>query len=98
MNSPYTQTHERYRSQSASCDDYRQNDYSHRYNQQMVMNQTGYGYPPREIYEIDSGHRSKYDEMEWNGYLSDHGQYQRPPNAYYHRRPRSATGFRHRKN
>lgn len=75
-------------------------DLSHRFNQQLSMGALYGGYPPQDVYELDStgGHRSKYDEMEWNGYLSDHGQYQqRPPNSYYHRRPRSATGFRHSK-
>lgn len=111
MNSSYTPIHERYRSQSASCDDYRQkgefnrsafpelqpiSDMSHRL-QQMRVGPSGYGHA-REFYEHDLNHRSKYDEMEWNGYLSDHGQYQRPPNSYYHhRRPRSATGLKHSK-
>ncbi|KAI6181765.1 hypothetical protein M3Y98_00864300 [Aphelenchoides besseyi] len=102
INSPYgySQQQERYRSQSATCDDQRRD-----YDVNSKFHTTGGHYShAREFLEQDptvGGHRSKYDEIEWgnNGYLSDHvqSQYSRPSahNNPYYRRPRSATGFRH---
>ncbi|KAI6221356.1 hypothetical protein M3Y99_01556400 [Aphelenchoides fujianensis] len=86
ISSPYGtagySTQERYRSQSATCDDHRHNyELNHKYQHAGGMPPGGHYSHTRDFLEqhdpaagMGGGHRSKYDEMDWtaNGYLSDH--------------------------